>query len=148
MTLHRRTLLTAMMAITAGPVAAHQPKETKAMPEKSATGQVEMKAAQALTTKILAIGTWTEKAPPQARPAVMPFEARDTLRLMLAGKFDQWFAKNDGSGPVFLMNVTSTEEAHALLEDLPLGRAGMMTFALIAVGPLWPLGLMLPEPAK
>jgi hypothetical protein len=25
---------------------------------------------------------------------------------MLAGKIDQWFAKNDGSGAVFLMNVT------------------------------------------
>jgi hypothetical protein len=116
--------------------------------KKSATGEVEMKTARALTTKILAIGSWTAKAPPESRPAVMPFEARDTLRLMLAGKIDQWFAKNDGSGAVFLMNVTDTAEAHALLEDLPLGRANMMTFELIPVGPLWPLALMLPEPAK
>jgi hypothetical protein len=35
----------------------------------------------------------------------MPSEARDTLRLQLAGKIDQWFAKSDGSGAVFLMNV-------------------------------------------
>ena len=73
----------------------------------------------------------------------MPFEARDTLRLQLAGKIDQWFAKTDGSGAVFLMNVTDPAEAHALLEDLPLGRAGMMTFELIPMGPLWPLGLLL-----
>jgi hypothetical protein len=33
----------------------------------------------------------------------MPFEARDTLRLQLAGKIDQWFAKTDGSGAVFLI---------------------------------------------
>ena len=39
-------------------------------------------------------------------------------------------------------------EAHALLEDLPLGRAEMMTFELIPMGPLWPLGLLLSEPAK
>lgn len=78
----------------------------------------------------------------------MPFEARDTLRLQLAGKIDQWFAKTDGSGAVFLMNVTDPAEAHALLENLPLGRAEMMTFELIPMGPLWPLGLLLSEPAK
>jgi hypothetical protein len=78
----------------------------------------------------------------------MPSEARDTMRLLLAGKIDQWFAKIDGSGAVFLMNVTGPAEAHALLEKLPLGQASMMTFQLIPVGPLWPLGLLLGEPAK
>ena len=116
--------------------------------ERSTTGAAEMAAARALTTKVLAIGTWTAKATPETRPAVMPFEARDTLRLQLAGKIDQWFAKTDGSGAVFLMNVTDPAEAHKLLEALPLGQAGMMTFELIPVGPLWPLGLMLAEPAK
>ena len=115
---------------------------------KSATGEVEMKAAKTLTTKVLAIGSWTAKATPESRLPVMPFEARDTLRLQLLGKIDQWFAKSDGSGAVFLMNVTDAAEAHALLEQLPLGRAGMMTFELIPVGPLWPLGLLLREAAK
>ena len=116
--------------------------------KRSTTGDIEMKAARALTTKVLAIGSWTAKATPETRPPVMPFEARDTLRLQLAGKIDQWFAKTDGSGAVFLMNVTDAAEAHALLEDLPLGRAEMMTFELIPMGPLWPLGLLLGEPAK
>ena len=115
---------------------------------RSSTGAAEMQAAKALTTKVLAIGSWTPKATPETRPAIMPFEARDTLRLELAGKIDQWFAKSDGSGAVFLMNVTDPAEAHRLLEALPLGRAQMMTFELIPVGPLWPLGLMLAEPAK
>ncbi|WP_157100660.1 hypothetical protein [Rhodoplanes sp. Z2-YC6860] len=112
------------------------------------TGATEIKAAQTLTTKVLAIGTWTAKATPDTRPPIMPSEARDTMRLMLAGKIDQWFAKIDGSGAVFLMNVTNPAEAHALLEALPLGKADMMTFELIPVGPLWPLGLLLREPAK
>src|SRR5271154_2313096 len=116
--------------------------------KRSTTGAVEMKAAQAVTTRVLAIGTWTAKATPETRPAVMPFEARDTLRLQLAGKIDQWFAKTDGSGAVFLMNVTDTAEAHKLLEELPLGQAKMMTFDLIPIGPLWPLGLLLAEPTK
>ena len=116
--------------------------------KRSSTGVAEMAAAKALTTKVLAIGSWTAKATPETRPAIMPFEARDTLRLQLTGKIDQWFAKADGSGAVFLMNVTDPAEAHKLLEELPLGQADMMTFELIPVGPLWPLGLLLPEPAK
>lgn len=116
--------------------------------KRSTDGSAEMKAAKALTTKVLAIGSWTAKATPEKRPAIMPAEARDTLRLQLAGKIDQWFAKSDGSGAVFLMNVTDPAEAHALLEKLPLGQAEMMTFELIPMGPLWPLGLLLSEPAK
>ena len=116
--------------------------------KRSSTGTAEMAAAKALTTKVVAIGSWTAKATPETRPAVMPFEARDTLRLQLAGKIDQWFAKTDGSGAVFLMNVTDPAEAHKLLDELPLGQADMMTFEIIPVGPLWPLGLLLPEPAK
>jgi hypothetical protein len=125
-------------------------KELTAMSDetRSATGETEMKAAAATTTKVLAIGSWTAKATPPTRPAIMPSEARDTMRLYLKGKIDQWFAKSDGSGAVFLMNVTDSAEAHALLEALPLGQAGMMTFELIPVGPLWPLGLMLREPAR
>jgi hypothetical protein len=90
----------------------------------------------------------TVSATPETRPPIMPSEARETMRLMLAGKIDQWFAKIDGSGAVFVMNVTDPGEVHALLEKLPLGQADMMRFELIPVGPLWPLGLLLHEPAK
>jgi hypothetical protein len=141
-----------LMSLDSGAVSAQpNPPRSKGrtiMPEKSPTGAAEMKAAQTLTTKVLAIGSWTAKATPETRPPVMPFEARDTLRLQLAGKIDQWFAKIDGSGAVFLMNVTDPAEAHALLEALPLGQAKMMIFELIPIGPLWPLGLLLSEPAK
>ena len=113
---------------------------------QTSSGSAEMAAAKTLTTRVLAIGTWTAKATPKTIPPIMPSEAYDTMRLMLAGKIDQWFAKIDGSGAVFLMNVTDPAEAHTLLEKLPLGQADMMTFQLIPVGPLWPLGLL--EPAK
>ncbi|MDE1991125.1 MAG: hypothetical protein KGI75_01415 [Rhizobiaceae bacterium] len=93
-------------------------------------------------TRLLALGRWTEKATPEARRPVMPFEARDTLALQMTGKIDQWFARSDGEGAVFLMNVTDVAEAHRLLEALPLGQAGMMVFELIPIGPLWPLGLL------
>ncbi len=93
-------------------------------------------------TRILALGRWTDKAAPQARGPVMPFEARDTLALYLGGKIDQWFARSDGEGAVFIMNTTDPAEAHSWLEALPLGQAEMMVFELIPIGPLWPLGLL------
>ncbi len=91
---------------------------------RSSTGALEMAAAKVLTTRVLAIGSWTAKATPETRPAIMPFEARDTLRLMLAGKIDQWFAKSDGSGAVFLMNITDPAEAHKLLQPAQPAHAG------------------------
>ena len=69
----------------------------------------------------------------------------DTVRLYLAGKIDQWWVRQDQKGPVFLMNVTSAEEARALLDKLPLGEAQLMEFDFIELGPLTPLHLLLSE---
>jgi hypothetical protein len=49
---------------------------------------------------------------------------------------------------VFVINLTDPKEAHALLETLPLGQAGLMEFQIIPLGPLGPLRLLLSEPAK
>ena len=99
------------------------------------------------TTKLLAIGSFTAGTAPAAWHAVLPAEVRATVRLYLAGKIDQWFVKQDQSGVVFLLNVTDPAEARALLERLPFGPAGLMTFQLIPLGPISPLRLLL-EPAQ
>jgi hypothetical protein len=100
------------------------------------------------TTKILAIGTFTAKSTPSRSKPVLPAEVRDTVRLYLNGKIDQWFVKQDQSGVVFIMNVTDPKEAHELLEKLPLGQAGLMEFQLIPLGPISPLRMLLSEPIK
>jgi hypothetical protein len=46
----------------------------------------------------------------------MPSEARDTLPCNWRVRLIQWFAKSDGSGAVFLMNVTDPADAHKLLK--------------------------------
>jgi hypothetical protein len=43
------------------------------------------------------------------------------------------------------MNVTSVEEAHSLLEKLPLGQAKLMTFEFVPLGPLSPLRFLLDD---
>jgi len=74
------------------------------------------------TTKVLAIGRFLAPPTPEQVKAIFPKEVPDTVRLYLAGKIDQWWVRQDQKGPVFLMNVTSAEEARALLEKLPWAR--------------------------
>jgi hypothetical protein len=65
---------------------------------------------------------------PEQRATILPREVPDTVQLFLAGKIDQWWFRQDGKRVVFLMNVASVEEAQALLEGLPLGKAKPMEF--------------------
>jgi len=98
------------------------------------------------TTKMLAIGRWTEKGLDRAaRFIVMKEEVPATVNLYLTGAIEQWYIKPDLSGVVFIMNVTSAEAAHELLEKLPLGVAGMMVFDFISLGPITPLRFLLPQ---
>jgi hypothetical protein len=98
------------------------------------------------TTKILAIGRFTDKGTPQAVASIRPTEVRATIRSYLAGKIDQLYFQTESRGVVFVMNVNTREEASAILEDLPLGVAGMMVFELIPIGPLKPLAVLLAAP--
>ena len=100
------------------------------------------------TTKLLAIGTFTAKGSPDQWKPLLPAEVRDTVRLYLAGKIDQWYLKQDQSGVVFMMNVTDPKEALELLGKFPFGQAGLMEFQLIPLGPIAPLRMLLTEPAK
>jgi hypothetical protein len=72
----------------------------------------------------------------------MPNEVPATLKLYLEGKVEQfWFREK--AGPIFLMNVDSVEQAKATLDGLPLVADGLMTYELLPVGPLAPLGLLI-----
>ena len=94
-------------------------------------------------TKVLAIGHVVAPLTPEQRKTILPKEVPATVRLYLAGKIDQWYYREDGKGVVFLMNVKSVEEAHTLLEQLPLGQAKLMEFDLMPLGPLSPLRVLL-----
>ena len=91
------------------------------------------------TTRILAIGTINPGVEPEKVFAILPEEVRDTANLCLEGKIDQWYSQQNGKGVVFILNVTDTAAAHEMLEKLPLGQAGLMSFELIPLGPLAPL---------
>lgn len=91
------------------------------------------------TTKILAIGTINPSADTSKVNAILPKEVKETVKLYLNGKIDQWYSLEDRKGVVFLLNVTDTAVAREMLEKLPLGQAHLMSFELIPIGPLNPL---------
>ncbi len=78
--------------------------------------------------------------------AVMPAEIRATVQLYLAGKIREWYAREDGRGGVFLLNVKDVEEARSLMEALPLAKESLLDHEYIPVGPLMPLRLLLGSP--
>ena len=95
------------------------------------------------TTKIIAVGSFLQRPDEPTRKAILPHEVSDTLRLYLHGKIDQLYARKDEPGVLFVMNVSTIEEARALLDDLPLGRIGLMQFQFFPIGPLWQMNFIL-----
>jgi hypothetical protein len=85
------------------------------------------------------------------RPAlmqVMPDEVRETMKMYLDGKIQQWWARADGKGVVFVLSCATVAEAKALTDTLPLSKANLATFEYTALTPLTPLRMLLADPAK
>ncbi len=92
--------------------------------------------------KVMAIGTLKPLSPEQ-RQRYLPAEVPATLQLYLDGKMEQFWLQDKESGVIFLMNVDSVDEADKLLKGLPLGQADLLTFELLPIGPLMPLGMLI-----
>lgn len=72
----------------------------------------------------------------------MPDEVPAMLKLYLDGKIAQ-DGFHEKAGPIFLMNVESVEQAKATLDELSLVAANLMTYELMPIGPLAPLGRLI-----
>lgn len=92
--------------------------------------------------KVMAIGTLKPLTPEQQK-TYMSTEVRATLQLYLEEKLEQFWLWAPTKGVIFLMNVTSVEEADALLKALPLCQDNLLTFELMPVRPLMPLGILM-----
>ena len=95
------------------------------------------------TTKVLAIGRPTTTGSTEAIAQFRRSEVQATVSLHLAGIIEQWWFQIDGRAPVFVLNVTDTDKALGILQDLPLGKAGLMEFDLVRLGPLRPLAVLI-----
>jgi hypothetical protein len=74
---------------------------------------------------------------------VMPDEVKATVRLYLDGKIENWYARADGKGVVFILNCKTAEEGQSLMDGLPLAKAQFAEFQFTPIGPLTPLRVLL-----
>ncbi|OKO81132.1 hypothetical protein AC629_26100 [Bradyrhizobium sp. NAS80.1] len=102
-------------------------------------GHAQSPAPPTPTTRILAIGTLNPGVDPAAARAILPVEVRETVKLYLDGKIEEWYSLQGRPGVAFILNLTDPAAAHEMLEKLPLGQAHLMSFELIPLAPLNPL---------
>ena len=75
---------------------------------------------QPSTTGVLALLTAKPGVTREQIMKFMPAEIRATVRLYLDGTIRQWYSRGDGKGAVFLLDCKDENEAHAVLDGLPL----------------------------
>jgi hypothetical protein len=98
------------------------------------------------TTGVIVILTAKPGVKREQIMAVMPAEIRGTVQLYLNGKIREWYSRGDGRGAVFLLDTRDVAEAHAIMEGLPLAKESLLDHEYIAVGPLFPLRLLMANP--
>jgi len=91
------------------------------------------------TTEVMVILTARPGIGREQIMKVMPAEIRATVKLYLDGKIRQWYSRGDGRGVVLFLDVKTVEEAHAIMDTLPLSKESLMDHDYISVGPLLPL---------
>ncbi len=97
----------------------------------------------AKTTEVLVILTALQGVTRQQIMNIMPAEIQATVKLYLDGKIRQWYSKGDGRGVILLLDAATVDQAHAIMETLPLTQENLMDHEYIPVGPLLPLGALI-----
>jgi len=119
------------------------------LPAASALAQPPSGLPSPKTTEVMVIVTAKQGVARQQIMNVMPAEIRATVKLYLDGKIRQWYSRGDGRGVVIFLDVKTVDEAHAVMDTLPLSKENLMDHEYIPVGPLMPLaGLIGGGPAQ
>jgi len=103
----------------------------------------DMEQPQNLVTGVLVLLTAKPGVTREQVMKLMPAEIRATVRLYLEGKIQQWYARGDGKGAVFILDSKDVAEAEALINGLPLSGESLLDHEFIPIGPLKPLGFLL-----
>ena len=101
-----------------------------------------------VTTQVLATLTVKDGIVRADLTKTMPEEVRATVQLYLDGKIQQWFARADGKGVVFLLNCKTVDEAKAITDTLPLIKGKFASFEFMPLGPLTPLRILMAPPPQ
>src|SRR5215831_1884411 len=105
------------------------------MTEQSQLPQPPSSVPSPKTMEVMVILTAKQGIAREQIMKVMPAEIRATVKLYLDGKIRQWYSKGDGRGVVFFLDVKTIDEAHAVMDTLPLSKESLMDHEYIPVGP-------------
>ena len=108
--------------------------------------QTQTQAPSPATTGVMVILTVKAGVTREQVMALMPAEIRETVQLYLNGKIREWYSRGDGRGAVFLLDTKDVAEAHTIMDGLPLAKGNLLDHDYIAVGPLFPLRLLMANP--
>jgi len=95
------------------------------------------------TTEVMVILTARQGVTLQQIMSVMPAEIRATVKLYLDGKIRQWYSKGDGRGVILFIDAKTVDEAHAVIDTMPLSKENLTDHEYIPIGPLMPLGALI-----
>jgi hypothetical protein len=95
------------------------------------------------TTEVMVIMTAKQGVTREQIMNFIPAEIRATVKPYLDGTIRQWYSRGDGRGVVLFLAVKTADEAHAVIETLPLAKENLVDHEYIPVGPLMPLGTLL-----
>jgi hypothetical protein len=95
------------------------------------------------TTEVMVILTAKQGVTRQQIMKIMPDEIRATVKLYLDGKIRQWYSKGDGRGVILLIDAKTVDEAHAVIDAMPLSKENLVDHEYIPVGPLMPLAALI-----
>ena len=112
---------------------------------QSQSGQAPGPSGVALPkiTEVMVILTAKQGVARQQIMNVMPAEIRATVKLYLDGKIRQWYSRGDGRGVVLFLDVKTVDEAHTVMDTLPLAKENLIDHEYIPVGPLMPLASLI-----
>jgi hypothetical protein len=100
-------------------------------------------------TEVMVVLTAKQGVTRQQIMSIMPAEIRATVKLYLDGKIRQWHSRGDGRGVILFLDAKTSDEAHSIMETLPLTKENLMDHEYIPVGPLLPLAALIGEgPAR
>jgi hypothetical protein len=95
------------------------------------------------TTEVMVILTARQGITRQQIMNVMPAEVRATVKLYLDGKIRQWYSRGDGRGVILFLDAKTADEAHAIIDTMPLSKENLVDHEYIPVGPLVPLNALI-----
>lgn len=95
------------------------------------------------TTEVMVILTARQGVARQQIMNIMLAEVRATVKLYLNGKIRQWYSRGDGRGVILFVDAKTADEAHAIIDTMPLSKENLVDHEYIPVGPLVPLNALI-----